>query len=187
MSKDIYKTKEFWDKAPEDTQASQSRVKIDVARLQRALASGDHELPNGLSIEQMREWIANDPTWKNEYYFKRPEKFEEGVPYYIPSIGEECLFKAHPNGELFEWCKVRIIAKDEDTWVYRHLESGHVGFILEGDCEFKPIPVEPALQEKMLDKWQRQGLDYAYDDMRSTAALKHVFNFIEQNYKLEEK
>lgn len=42
---------------PADTPASQSRAKIDVARLQRALASGDHELPNGLSIEQMRERI----------------------------------------------------------------------------------------------------------------------------------
>lgn len=40
-----------------DTPASKSRAKIDVDRLGRALASGDHELPNGLSIDQMRERI----------------------------------------------------------------------------------------------------------------------------------
>lgn len=42
---------------PADAHTHQSQTRIDTARLERALKSGDHELANGLSIEQMRERI----------------------------------------------------------------------------------------------------------------------------------
>ena len=53
---------------------------------------------------------------------------------------------------------------------------------------FRPHPPkERTMQEKMLDKWVAQGIDFAYDTTSSQHTLGSVFDFVVKSFKAEDK
>ncbi|MNL73204.1 hypothetical protein D3C87_1986380 [compost metagenome] len=52
---------------------------------------------------------------------------------------------------------------------------------------FRPIPKEPTMKEIMLDKWRRQDLGFAYDDLDEGYSLNAMFNFMLKHFDVKQK
>lgn len=104
----------------------------------------------------------------------------------IPPVGETVLAW---NSDLAHgsWFTVEIL---------KHHKNGVAAACFIRDCEecnlgwfsdFKPIPKEPSMKDKMLDKWRMRSLDFAHDTESSMYGLGSVFNFVLKNFNVEEK
>ena len=112
---------------------------------------------------------------------KKPDFQKKEAETYIPKVGDLVQNKLDVKGysEIILLRNGGAIIEQDDG-----VAADYVWFT-KSQC--KPIPVEPTIQEKLLDKWQRQSLDFAYDDLKASVTLQEVFDFIAANYNLEEK
>lgn len=187
--KAYYETEGFWSKVPEDVthflpEHSVNRctpftwIKIDGNKTYFSY----EENPN--------KWVLWDDV--NDYpeyikaFLKRPSfpKNEETPDNqsWIPAVGEECRIEFE-NAYGYEG----IVKSITEEWVILEVEdNGEVPFVLD-TIMFKPIPKQKTIQEKMLDKWQRQSMDYAHDSTCSRYTLGYVFDFVVKNFKVEDK
>jgi hypothetical protein len=113
--------------------------------------------------------------------------YVDGKAVKLPPVGVVC--EAWYCGE---WRECEIIAHFEQA-------AGQVAaFTVEQGCsvksldafcktEFRPFARTPSVQEKLLEKWKMQGIDFAYDTEKSSYWLKHVFEWLDKNYTIEER
>ena len=187
--KEEYLKKEWWERFPGATHFSPSG--------ENTLAVFWRFDEDGSTVEV---WVIHPGGFVDNYYphadccvpenlIKRPESFpEEDISTsYTPSTGEECLAFCWDDFSATSFQKVRFIAEDDNEMVFRWLHSGSVVASSKEYCAFKPLPKEPTMKELVLEKWRRQGLDYAYDGVDTDVELGHAIDFLLAYYHIEEK
>lgn len=127
-------------------------------------------------------------------HFKEAEETKtEGVEWDgkgLPPVGVEFEYSMASSGTWhYAICKY-VFCNGKDIVAFcPHLEVEQI--LSTNDpfqpCKFRPYKKEPSFKEKMLDKWQRQALDFCEDTERSQYALGTVFDFIIKNFNVEEK
>lgn len=60
-------------------------------------------------------------------------------------------------------------------------------YILMPKLRLKPYKKEPTIQEKILEAWKAQGIDFAYDNEDTTFSFKVLVNFVVNNFDVKEK
>ena len=204
MSNDkaYYETEEFWATAPDDAQGytpnSDSWWSMWWKRDVDGLLWAQHLTPEHWQIV---EWLNQpsqaeagiDPEEHNEY-IKRPDFTEKAVETKEWFVDGKCVALPPVCADLewkeltgFQWVKAKVLFISETSVVLQRID----GFEWQMPTKrvvFRPHPPkERTLQEKMLDKWVAQGVDFAYDEALSDYALKSVFDFVVKNFNVEEK
>lgn len=191
--KAYYETEEFWSTAPEGAQAL-----LDERYFVKWMGEKEFWWDTFPDSEEYGYWdeqyVNPWPKWRyqnNESFslIERPSSLKkeetiEVVHPWIPSVGEECRAE-FKNGFSHEG----VVKSITNEWVI--LDFGENGEIPFGysyvTLTFKPIPKQKTIQEKMIDKWQRQSLDYAHDTTSSQYTLGYVFDFVVKNFNVEDK
>ena len=187
--KSYYETEEFWSKAPEGAQGYISDNEDWYATFWKR--GEDNSL--WCCYEKPEHWMYHGwhvrtysyPIESLGYYIKRPtfpkKEAADNQPW-TPSVGEECRVECE-NGLNHDGV---LVALTKEYVILDVSGEGELAF-LRSYTTFKPIPKEKTIQEKMLDKWQRQSLDYAHDTTSSQYTLGYVFDFIVKNFNVEDK
>lgn len=201
--KAYYETEDFWSTAPEDAQAF-----LDERYFVKWI--GDHEFWWDTFPESEECGYWDEPhslPWPKERFqnnesfslIERPtlhkKETNDVQQPWIPSVGEvvERIWTTGGWGILPEYKAVKILAYDGADVIYRWIEEGSVHarcferLDKYGEPIFRPLPKQKTIQEKMLDKWQRQSLDYSHDTTSSQYTLGSVFDFVVKNFNVEDK
>lgn len=132
---------------------------------------GWHQRKDGHSVESL------------PFYIKRPW-FVDGKCVALPPVGTELEWKELTG---FKWVKAKVLFISETSVVLQRFD----GFEWQMPTKrvvFRPhAPKERTMQEKMLDKWVAQGIDFAYDTPSSQVCIGSVFDFVVKNFKVEDK
>ncbi len=197
--KEEYLKKEFWDRFPDATHFS-PEDEGHYPAFWKVDESGKPAdvwviILEGGEIEHITQNIRLGSSDDIDSFIKRPESFPEesiGQENYIPKVGEECL--ALYNSIRDEYRKVRLIAVDDGEYLYRWLQlPGEIGIneglndYQSGKPFFKPLAKELTMEEKMLEAWKRQSLDYCIDNWKTVTTLEEVFGFFTKHFNIEEK
>lgn len=186
--KAYYESEEFWSTAPEGAQGYIPDNKDWYATFWKR--GEDNSL--WYQYEKPEHWMHHGwyartdcyPVESLDFYIERPtfpnKKTADAQPW-IPSVGEECCVEFE-NGLTYDGVIVALTKE----YVILDVSGEEVPFV-RGYTTLKPIPKEKTIQEKMLDKWQRQSLDYAHDTTSSQYTLGSVFNFVVKNFNVEDK
>ncbi len=194
--KEEYLKKEFWDRFPEATHFSEGDGGMFVDVFWKMNEKGTPVKVWVIYPDRVDSFQPNPDCFVCDNLIKRPESFPEDVveensehnsTSYVPSVGEECLASCWNEGRKTGFQKVRFIAEDGDEMVFRWLHSGKVESNSKEYCAFKPLPKEPTIEEKMMEAWKRQSLDYCIDNWKTVTTLEEVFGFITKHYNLQEK
>ena len=188
--KAYYETEEFWSTAPEGAQGyipdnedwyatfwkrgEDNSLWCYYEKPEPWMHFGWNKLKDGRSVESLPFYIKR-PT------FPKKEETPDNQSW-IPSVGEECRVEFE-NAYGYEG----IIKSITEEWVIIEVEdNGEVPF---RHCyvTFKPLPKQKTIQEKMLDKWVAQGIDFVCDTTSSQYTLGSVFDFVVKNFKVEDK
>lgn len=60
-------------------------------------------------------------------------------------------------------------------------------YILMPKSRLKPYKKEPTIQEKILEAWKAQGIDFAYDNENTQFSFKVLVDFVVNNFDVKEK
>lgn len=200
-----YTSEEFWATAPEG---------YDYYIV--GINNGDHVEPDfhRLSGDQTKYYDNDECFWpkKNEgilyvvhqrpatftkpvqeSFVKSGNWFVDGKCVALPPVGTICEILGTVGQELrkqpFTWLEVEIIAHTDfggaPIAVAKDMDSATLGWGTTN--KFRPIKKEPTIQEKILDKWKAQSLEFAYDTKDSEYPVGSVIDFIVNNYNVKEK
>lgn len=120
------------------------------------------------------------------------EWFVDGKCAALPPVGSICEILGTVGQALskqpFAWREVEIIAYTDfggaPIGVAKDMDNATLGW---GTASvFRPLPKEPTIQEKILDKWKAQTLEFAYDTKDSGHPVGSVIDFIVSNYDVKE-
>lgn len=200
--KAYYESEEFWNTAPQGAEAL-----IDYQHFARWVNGLEYWYTGG-------EWQEQSWSWQKGWYLERPDTFSlierpkftkpeqekvmknnEWNGEGHPPVGTKCEYRLG-SGNWFE-CEIRYVCQPiehsdgvaMDFVIYCPHLKGEQGVCTDGEqpVSFRPIKKEPNIQEKMLDKWKLQSLDYAHDTTSSQYTLGSVFDFVVKNFNVEDK
>lgn len=128
--------------------------------------------------------VSNSDNW-----------FVDGKCVEFPPVGEvvEILWDSETECFPASYEKVRIITVDGDDIIYRCFVNDSIGnlskAVLHSDEHpmFRPIKKEPTIQEKILEAWKAQGIDFAYDNEDTNFSFKVLVDFVVNNFDVKEK
>lgn len=60
-------------------------------------------------------------------------------------------------------------------------------YLDKDEVQFRPIKKEPTTQEKVLEAWKAQGIDFAYDNEDTNFSFKVLVDFVVNNFDVKEK
>lgn len=184
--KAYYETEEFWSAAPEDAEVYIPDNEDWYATFWKR---GEDNSLWWCQYEKPEHWMPSG--WHLVSYIKRPsfpkkekEWFVDGKCVALPPVGTELEWKELTG---FKWVKAKVLFISETSVVLQRFD----GFEWQMPTKrvvFRPhAPKERTMQEKMLDKWQRQSLDFSHDTTSSQYTLGCVFNFVVKNFNVEDK
>ena len=187
--KAYYESEKFWSAAPEDAQAllderyfvkwvGEKEFWWDTFPGSKEYGCWDEQRLNPWS----KECYQNSDNFSLIERPTFPKKESADNQPWIPSVGEECRVECE-NGLNHEGV---LVALTKEYVILDVSGEGELAF-LRSYTTFKPIPKQKTIQEKMLDKWQRQSLDYAHDTTSSQYTLGYVFDFVVKNFNVEDK
>jgi len=193
--KEEYLKKEWWDRFPGATHFSpgdEDHYPAFWKVNENGKPTDDWLIFEDNSVEHITGGILLGTSDNISEFIKRPESFPKDVvendsKIYIPKVGEVCLARCWNEAGETGFRRAKFIGEDSAEVIFRWVHSGSVVCHSKQLCNFKPLPKEPTMEEKLLDKWKRQSLDYCYDTEDSQYSLKSVFQFLNKFYELQEK
>lgn len=192
--KAYYESEEFWNKAPEDVthflpEHSVNKctpftwIKIDG---NKTYFSYEENPINWILWEDVNDYPEDIKAFIKRPSFPKKEKewFVDGKCVALPPVGTELEWKELTG---FKWVKAKVLFISETSVVLQRFD----GFEWQMPTKrvvFRPhAPKERTMQEKILDKWVAQGIDFAYDTPSSQYTLGSVFDFVVKTFKVEDK
>lgn len=77
-----------------------------------------------------------------------------------------------------------LVVVEQEEGVFCHLQPS---YILMPKSRLKPYKKEPTIQEKILEAWKAQGIDFAYDNEDTNFSFKVLVDFVVNNFDVKEK
>lgn len=105
--------------------------------------------------------------------------FVDGKCVTLPPVGID----VEADFQLFGWRVATVVGYDGLITIVRD-EDSYIGV---RKSELRPIKKELTIQEKILDKWKAQGIDFAYDNEDTTFSFKVLIDFVVNNFDVKEK
>lgn len=126
--------------------------------------------------------VSNSDNW-----------FVDGKCVALPPVGTVCEIWGTVGQELRkmqrDWTEVEIIAHTDfggaPIAVAKDMNCATLGWGTTG--VFRPIKKEPTIQEKILEAWKAQGLDFAYDNEDTNFSFKVLVDFVVNNFDVKER
>lgn len=106
--------------------------------------------------------------------------FVDGKRIALPPVGTICEYYADED----EWRRCEIVAHKDGlavVWV------NEVHIWTTRGALLRPIKKEPTIQEKILEAWKAQGLDFAYDNEDTNFSFRVLVDFVVNNFDVKEK
>ncbi len=193
-----YTSAEFWATAPSDAE-----VLIDHTHF----AKWDENGVEWWWSERSDEWDNKIPgeSWSLQKYIdcggfsiiNRPTTFTKPVQEISMSNNDNWFVDGKcaalpPVGTMVE--NHRDVKGYSEVIQHRHGEAlveqedgVAADYILMPKSRLKPYKKEPTIQEKILEAWKAQGLDFAYDNEDTTFSFKVLVDFVVNNFDVKEK
>lgn len=120
------------------------------------------------------------------------EWFVDGKCVALPPVGTVCEILGTFGQQIrkmdTDWVECEVIAHTDfggaPIAVAKDMSNATLGW--GTTSVFRPLPKEPTIQEKILDKWKTQALEFAYDTKDSEYPIGSVIDFIVNNYDVKE-
>lgn len=206
-----YTSEEFWATAPKDAthfypedhefHASFWEFSKSMQAIQCWVIYPDKTIEhykNPSFSQRMGSGIPRPTTFTKptqESFVGKGDWFVDGKCVEFPPVGEvvEILWDSETECFPASYEKVRIVAIDGDDIIYRCFVNDSIGnlskAVLHSDEHpmFRPIKKEPTIQEKILEAWKEQGIDFAYDNEDTNFSFKVLVDFVVNNFDVKEK
>ena len=194
--KDYYLSKEFWETAPEGAQAFLDRTHFVKWEGRQEYWWDDKD---GWEYAGGANWSREmyRTHWLNFELIERPDfnEKEEGMSKEwdgkgVPPVGTICESAGTFQGNNeWEWgeCEIKYVSENVVVWKWNHQPSGQECTAYTHAARFRPLKKELTIEEKMLDAWKRQSLDFQIDNLETEAKIGDVFKVIVNNFDIKEK